>query len=63
MLLESGKEHLLDLVAIRSFLLGATLLHILEFDEIGVVRHRLVRVDDAAGGNGRVGEWGKKWEE
>ena len=59
MLLESGKEHFLDLVAVRSFLFGATLLHILEFDEIGVVRYGLVRVDDTVGGNGRVGEWGK----
>ena len=41
----------MDLVTVRPFLLGAALLLILEFDEVGVVGHGLVGVDDAAEGN------------
>ena len=46
MLLESGEEHLLDFVSVRSFLLRAVLLLILELDQISVVRNRFVRVHD-----------------
>lgn len=49
MLLEGGEEHFLDFVFVGSLLLRPVFLLILEFDQIGVIRNRLVGVHDSVG--------------